>query len=120
MRSIPRKISDEARERMSQDRTTHGQSRSRLTGRVATPTYWIWAQMIQRCTNPRHKDWARYGGRGITVCDRWLKFENFLADMGARPDGLSIERRDNSKGYGPGNCTWATALEQRHNQDRCH
>src|SRR5229473_3869769 len=92
MRSRPRVISDGARERLSRERTTHGQSRSRRNGRTASPTYYIWAAMIQRCTNPKNRDWRLYGARGITVCARWRKFENFLADMGERPEGLSIDR----------------------------
>jgi hypothetical protein len=72
--------------------------------------------MIQRCTNPNFKQWAHYGGRGITVCDRWRSFENFLADMGRRPQGLTLERENNDRGYEPGNCKWATRLEQRANR----
>lgn len=104
---------------MSRERTTHGHSRSRMTGRKASATYDIWAAMIQRCTNPKNKDWAGYGGRGITVCERWLTFENFLTDMGERPDGLSIERRNNDRGYGPDNCYWADALTQARNKRPC-
>lgn len=87
-------------------------------GYFGTPTYRSWDTLIQRCTNPASTNFPRYGARGIRVCDRWLKFEHFLADMGERPLGLSIERRDNEKGYEPGNCVWATAREQRMNQRR--
>lgn len=116
MRSRPRTISDEARQRMSAERTTHGQSRSRITRRKASLTYNIWAAMVQRCTNPNSRDWHLYGARGIRVCPRWHKFENFLADMGEKPDGLSIERIDNDGPCAPWNCKWATALEQAQNK----
>jgi hypothetical protein len=72
--------------------------------------------MISRCTNPRVHNWKRYGGRGIAVCDRWLAFASFLQDMGERPGGTTIDRRDNELGYFPGNCRWATPKEQRANQ----
>jgi hypothetical protein len=117
MRSLPREISDEARERMAVERTTHGHARSRTTGRAGTSTYYIWAAMIQRCTNPRCAAWKDYGGRGISVCARWREsFENFLADMGEKPEGLSIDRTNNDGNYEPGNCRWATASEQARNK----
>jgi len=81
----------------------------------ATSTHNVWDSMVQRCTNSNRKDFARYGGRGITVCERWLKFENFLADMGERPAGLSLERRRNDEGYSKGNCYWATVKQQNRN-----
>jgi hypothetical protein len=89
-------------------KTTHGKSKSN--------TYRIWAAMLSRCTNPKATNYKYYGGRGITVCKRWLKFENFLADMGERPDNLSIERKNNDGPYRPDNCKWATQKEQANNK----
>lgn len=77
-----------------------------------TPTYYSWAAMVQRCTNPARNNWHDYGGRGIKVCRRWLKFDNFLADMGERPPGTSIGRRDCDGGYSPANCEWQTDTQQ--------
>jgi hypothetical protein len=72
--------------------------------------------MRDRCTNPRHHAYALYGGRGIAVCARWESFENFLADMGERPAGTSLDRYPNKDGnYEPGNCRWATDVEQANN-----
>jgi len=87
-------------------------------------TYKSWDGMIQRCTNPKNASYENYGGRGITICDRWLEsngkgFINFLADMGERPEGKSLDRRDNNKlicGYSPGNCKWSTKKEQANNR----
>lgn len=81
--------------------------------------YWCWAGMIQRCENPRASGYADYGGRGIKVCERWKKFELFLADMGPRPGmQYSIDRQDVDGDYEPSNCRWATAGEQARNSRR--
>lgn len=82
-------------------------------------TYGIWCAMKRRCTNPEGADWDNYGGRGITVCDRWMNsFENFLVDMGCRPDGLSIDRINVNGNYEPDNCRWADSFEQAANKCR--
>lgn len=74
--------------------------------------------MIRRCNNPNTADWPRYGGRGIKVCKRWLNFSNFLADMGERPKGKSLDRYNNDGDYKPSNCMWSTAIEQANNRKK--
>jgi hypothetical protein len=84
-----------------------------------TKTYWCWQAMIQRCTNENREDYKNYGGRGIKVCDRWLNsFEDFLADVGESPEGLSIDRINNDGNYEPGNTRWATREQQQSNTRR--
>lgn len=79
-------------------------------------TYWIWSSMIQRCTNPKNKHYKNYGARKIYVSDSWLKFSNFISDMGNRPEDFTLERIDNSKGYCKENCKWASRLENNNNK----
>lgn len=87
--------------------TTHGMSNS--------SEYKIWRGMISRCSNPKTKCYKDYGGRGITVCNEWNSFENFLKDMGNRPNGLTLHRVNNDRGYSADNCVWATdAVQNRH------
>ena len=82
-----------------------------------SPEYRAWNAMKDRCLNPKNKRYRHYGGRGIKVCDSWLKFENFYADMGPRPSpSLSIDRVNNDGNYEPGNCQWSTLEQQNNNR----
>lgn len=82
-----------------------------------TPTYKVWADMVQRCTNPNRAQYADWGGRGIKVCERWRNsFLAFYHDMGDRPEGMSIDRIDVDGNYEPGNCRWADTYEQAQNK----
>ena len=85
----------------------HGHARG-----IKSPTYKTWRGMKLRCTNPKNASYANYGGKGIGYCPRWESFENFLADMGERPDGLTLDRIRRNEDYGPDNCTWSTKREQ--------
>jgi len=94
-------------ENISKASTTHGYSKTR--------TYRSWNKMKGRCCNPNDDRYCQYGGAGITLYERWVSFENFLSDMGERPEGTSIDRIDNTKGYCPENCKWSTPKEQMNN-----
>lgn len=86
-------------------------------GGVGTVEHRTWTSMLTRCRNPNCPQYVWYGGRGIRVCKWWLKFENFLVDMGLRPSAIhSLDRRDSNKGYTPSNCRWATTKEQSRNR----
>ena len=95
-------------------RVKHGLSRS-----DTRRTYCIWRNMIDRCYNPNNDSFNHYGGRGITVCDRWHDVSNFIEDMGIAPDGYSIERHDVNGNYEPFNCSWIPKCEQAGNRRNC-
>lgn len=104
--------------RYRERKAKHGHGGNGHKGIKPSSTYTAWRSMVVRCTKQRTAAYNRYGGRGITVCDRWLdSFENFLADMGEKPSsGLSLDRIDGDRGYSPDNCRWATAIVQATNR----
>lgn len=103
------------KERALKANTTHGRSKR---DHENYRTYSSWQHMKDRCLNPRNKYYKNYGGRGITIDPSWLKFENFLRDMGDSTKGQSIDRVDNEKGYSKENCKWSTFTEQMNNTRR--
>lgn len=97
--------------------TKHGHS----PAKGSSTTYICYNLMKRRCCDKNNQDWRHYGGRGIKVCDRWLEsFANFLADMGEKPKGLTLDRKDNNGNYEPGNCRWISRKEQSRNTRRNH
>jgi hypothetical protein len=91
-------------------------SHGHCVGGKPSPTYQCWQDMHRRCRHAGRPEYKNYGARGISVCRRWVKFENFLADMGERPAGVSLDRRDNNRGYCKSNCRWATRVQQERNK----
>ena len=98
---------------------THGMAGHFHKGVPQASIYKIWANIKQRCTNPAHPRYADYGGRGITLCERWHNFENFYADVGDRPADLTLDRIDNERGYEPNNVRWVTRADNNRNSRRC-
>lgn len=96
--------------------TTHGHT---VVGprKVQSPTYQSWIGLVQRCTNPNNSRFAYYGGKGVKVCDRWLhSFDNFIEDMGERPYGKTIDRKNGALLYSKETCRWSTSAEQQRNR----
>ena len=94
----------------------HGHASGRRGSTVRSPTYNTWRSMVSRCTCESDTAFPSYGGSGVNVCERWRSFPAFLADMGERPEGMTLDRIDNAKGYEPSNCRWADRLLQTRNR----
>lgn len=105
-------MTPDQREKWMASRVKHG---GYMDGKEQ-PSHYVWRSMMDRCTKPNNQAYKYYGGRGITVCERWKQYENFLADMGVPGKGMSLDRIDNNKGYEPNNCRWTTKSEQQKNK----
>jgi hypothetical protein len=105
---MKRDVNAEQGRRMGKANKTHGMCH--------TPTYRTWKGVLQRCGNPNHVHYEKYGGRGIKVCDRWCSFAKFFEDMGSRPLGKTLDRKNVNRGYSKRNCRWATLEEQANNR----
>lgn len=98
-------------------RVSHGCVRKKSEYSLERATWRAWTGIKLRCLNPKEPSYKNYGGRGISICNRWMDFKNFLQDMGVKPSKeLSIDRIDNNRGYEPGNCRWATRRVQNLNK----
>lgn len=118
---MPYKDKSKHRENCKQSYYANRERRIAFAKRIreSNPERCIWYDLVKRCTNPKNRDYPRYGGRGITLCPEWLVFETFLSDMGPRPSSQhSVERIDNELGYSKSNCRWATKHEQVRNTRR--
>lgn len=94
----------------------NSRAKSTKHGGYGSPEYQSWRAMKSRCLSPSHRQYASYGGRGIAICPQWLDFANFREDMGERPKGTTLDRKNNALGYSPDNCRWATPSEQSNNR----
>ena len=105
-------LNKELASKMCKEKLIHGCA---INGKQSKE-YRVWGGLRSRCNNPKNASYENYGGRGISVCERWNDFRNFLEDMGERPPGLEIDRIDNDGNYEPGNCRWATSKQQKENR----
>lgn len=97
----------------AKEKIPHGWNK--IHGMAGTPEYAAWVAMRGRCTNPMHQNYHNYGGRGITICERWSSFDNFMADMGPQPPKGELDRKNNMASYTPDNCRWTTRKKNQQN-----
>jgi hypothetical protein len=105
-------VTEETKQKQREANSVHGHNNNHSR----SPTYNSWRNMRGRCSNPNSWDWKYYGGRGIKVCERWNDFRNFLEDMGERPTGMTLDRKENNGNYEPLNCRWADSKTQSTNK----